>query len=90
MVIFDYIEFTESDRSNSSMKKNLVTIYPEEYEHAIKNPLKGFRASGQDHEYSTLMKSYIKWNELENSAQDGIDKIKEFVTSNGRELKKRI
>lgn len=76
--IFDYVEFTESNLSTSPIKKNLVTIYPEEYKPAIKNPLKGFRASGKEHEYSTLMKSYIKWNELENSTEDGVDKIKEF------------
>lgn len=88
-VILDYIDFTESDRANSSMKKNLITITPEEYNHAIKNPLKGFRASGQDHEYSTLMKSYIKWNELENSAEDGIDKIKEFCDVKWKGLEKK-
>ena len=45
LVILDYIEFTQSDKSNSTTKENLITIYPEEYEHAIKNPLKGFRPS---------------------------------------------
>lgn len=76
MVIFDYIEFTESGKAGSMTKKNLITIYPEEYDYAIRNPLKGFRASiDKDHEYSTLSKTYIAWNELENSASDGVDKI---------------
>jgi len=76
LAILDYIEFTESNKANSATRQNLITIYPEEYDHAIRNPLMGFRASqDKDHEYSTLSKTYIAWNELENSASDGVDKI---------------
>ena len=93
LVIFDYIEFTESTKLSSTTKENLITIYPDEYDHAIKNPLKGFRPSTiysgiesrfnkfspdrQEHEYGTLIKNYFKWNELENSASDDVNKIKE-------------
>ena len=77
LAILDYIEFTESNSANSNTRQSLVTIYPEEYEHAIRNPLMGFRASlDKNHEYATLVKTYIAWNELENSASDGVDKIK--------------
>jgi len=77
LAILDYIEFTESNSANSNTRQSLVTIYPEEYEHAIRNPLMGFRASlDKNHEYATLIKTYIAWNELENSANDGVDKIK--------------
>ena len=77
LAILDYIEFTESTNANSTTKQNMVTVYPEEYEHAIRNPLMGFRASlDKNHEYSTLVKTYFAWNELENSASDGVDKIK--------------
>ena len=85
MVIFDYIEFKESNPTNSTTKENLVTIYPEEYDHAIKNPLKGFRPKiiysnmdRLDHEYCTLVKMYFRWNQLENTASDGVEKIIEF------------
>jgi hypothetical protein len=75
--ILDYLVFTESQKATSTTMKNRVTIYPEEYGHAIKNPLKGFRGSfDKEHEYSTLVKSYIAWNEIESIASDGIDKIK--------------
>ena len=75
--ILDYLAFTESQKATSTTMKNRVTIYPEEYEQAIKNPLKGFRGSfDKEHEYSTLVKSYIAWNEIESIASDGIDKIK--------------
>ena len=76
LAILDYIEFTETNKANSTTRQNLMTVYPEEYDHAIRNPLMGFRAShDEDHEYSTLSKTYIAWNELENSASDGVDKI---------------
>ena len=91
LVILDYIEFTSASRSASSSEENRVTIFPEEYDHALKNPLKGFRpntryagfnndakqfiTSKSDHEYGTLIKNYFRWNELENSASDGVEKI---------------
>jgi len=79
LAILDYIEFTESPKTNSATMQNMVTIYPEEYEHAFKNPLKGFRGSlEKEHEYSTLVKTYIRWNEVENNVNDGIDKITKF------------
>ena len=60
LAILDYIEFTETNKANSTTRQNLITVYPEEYDHAIRNPLMGFRASlGKDHEYSTLSKTYI-------------------------------
>lgn len=77
--ILDYVKFTESNKANATTKNNLITINPEEYAHAIRNPLMGFRSSiEKKHEYSTLFKSYIKWNELENSASDGVEKIIEL------------
>jgi len=86
LAIFDYIDFTPSERLTPATQHNLITIYPNEYIHGIKNPLKGFRPkiiySGMDNkldrEYGTLIKMYFKWNELENNASDGVDKIKEF------------
>lgn len=91
LAILDYIEFTPIGRSGSSDVAHIVTFYPEEYDHALKNPLKGFRpntryaglnndanqynTSQNDHEYGTLVKQYFRWNELENSAADGVGKI---------------
>jgi len=76
LAILDYIEFTESGKAGSPTKKSLTTIYPEEYENAIRNPLMGFRASlEKKHEYATLVKTYIKWNEIENAESDGVEKI---------------
>jgi len=76
LVVFDYIAFTPFSRLSSTTQGNLITIFPDEYDRAIKNPLKGFRSSKQEHEYGTLIKNYFKWNELEDSASDGVGKIK--------------
>lgn len=65
-----------------------LTVFPEEYEHAIKNPLKGFRAYQLDHEYGTLIKTYFKWNELENSINDGLDKIMETCNVRWKDYEK--
>jgi hypothetical protein len=78
LAILDYIEFSETNKAISATKQNLVTVYPEEYDHAIRNPLMGFRSSlEKEHEYGTVVKTYFRWNEFENSASDGVDKIKQ-------------
>jgi hypothetical protein len=63
-----------------------ITIYPEEYEQALRNPLKGFRS--KHNEFGTLQKKYIYWNELENSAGDGVEQIKEFSNRKWSDLEK--
>lgn len=96
LVILDYIEFIESSRSSSPTKQNLSTIYPEEYSKAIKNPLKGFRPKiiysnkdRLDHEYCTLVKMYFRWNQLENQASDGVDKINAFCNEKWSGIEER-
>jgi hypothetical protein len=80
--ILDYIEFTETRKAGSKTKQNLVTIFPDVYDHAIRNPLMGFRSKlEKKHEYGTLVKTYFKWKELESSASDGVDKIKQVCDS---------
>ncbi|MCL1821022.1 MAG: DUF4832 domain-containing protein [Oscillospiraceae bacterium] len=65
-----------------------VTITPQEYMGAIRNPMMGFMERGRAlynddipldyNPWSTLIHSYIAWNDIENSEDDGIDKIKDF------------
>ena len=49
---------------------------------AFPNPLKGFRpdafASAAQCEFATVLRSYLAWNELENSATDGVERIRAF------------
>lgn len=77
--------------ANSSYKKisNEVTILPEVYDKAFANPLKGFRAGTvRIEEYPTLTRLYIKWNEIENSENDGVDKIINFCNKKWVDLPK--
>ncbi len=61
---------------------SMFTIVPVEYSGALSNPLKGFRPPLGDkaihHEYATLARHYIKWNELENHERDTTQKIRDF------------
>ena len=53
-----------------------VTVTPEDYEDALRNPLKGFTTNSiKDHLWGSLAHTYFKWNELENHETDGIEKI---------------
>ncbi len=56
---------------------NYVTIFPEQYPSALRNPLMGLTGSG-DHPYGTLGLDYIPWNKLEDKESDGIIKIQKY------------
>ena len=59
-----------------------VVVRPEEYTGPLRNPLKGLRA-GDPREadklpYASLARCYIRWSEIEGSASDGVERIKQF------------
>ena len=60
-----------------------VVVQPDEYTRALRNPHKGFtdRGFNGDNEWATLAHSYIRWNEIENDAADGIEKIQAWCNS---------
>ena len=57
-----------------SVRDGWVTVTPREFRGAINNPLKGFRDYKQDG-YGLLKRQYIKWNEIEVSADDTVERI---------------
>lgn len=67
-----------------------AVVRPKEYSGALRNPLKGLRAGAPEtaHKlpYGSLTKCYIRWNEIENSASDGVEKIQEFCDGRWRGL----
>jgi hypothetical protein len=71
---------------------NQVVIRPQEYQGALRNPLKGFRPDtgprAFTQEYATLARCYLKWNELENSESDGIDKILRVCNERWKDVEK--
>lgn len=65
--------------SNDIGKPKECKVIPLPYDHALRNPLKGFTTRGiADHPWATTAQTYIQWNEIENIESDGIDKIKNF------------
>ncbi len=66
-----------------SIQGQTVSVNPVEYHGALSNPLKGFRpglddAGDPDYPFPTIVRHYIKWNEIENNASDGVQKIIDF------------
>ena len=68
-----------------SCTDDMVTVSYDEYEPAFRNPMKGLReffAPGIDpvrdeypYPYGTMTKEYMQWNMIEDSPEDGVDKI---------------
>lgn len=75
-----------------------VRIQLREYPGAFANPLKGFRpdlpsdgghGEGLDNPLVTVVRHYIRWNQIENSASDGVEKILEFCNAQWAGIEKR-
>ncbi len=72
-----------------------VVVRPLEYAKALKNPCKGLRFNGgqehvnPDNPLISLSHDYIRWNTIENSASDGIDKIRRFCDNAWKDLPSR-
>ena len=75
--------FLKVDCLKGETGSDSVTIYPVEYSGAIRNPLKGFKEwfTDTNNEWSTVGKYYIGWNQLENNAHDGLDKILDWTNA---------
>lgn len=63
--------------------QDLIITRPLEYPDALSNPFKGFRPGLNDagdpaYPYPTLVRDYIRWNQIENDASDGVQKIIAF------------
>jgi len=70
--------FLTISKFSPSTAQNLNTVYPQEYTDALRNPFKGFLtnpAEAENYPYPTVVRMRIKWNEIENSEADGVDKI---------------
>jgi hypothetical protein len=65
---------TLSAEADVSILNERVTVTPPEFQGAINNPLKGFRAYKEDG-YGLLERQYIKWSDIEVGAGDSVDRI---------------
>ncbi len=74
--------------------QRVITVYPQPYPFALKNPLKGFRdnATGKNSKsdsYATIVRDYIKWDEIENDSTDGVEKIIDFCNARWKDFEKK-
>lgn len=60
-----------------------VVVHPQPYAGPLRNPLMGFLGTrnGQ-HEYAALTREYVAWNKIENAADEGADKLREYADKN--------
>ena len=67
-----------SAQATTVTRGQLITIYPQEYTKALKNPLKGFRLHVcskrkiAKYPYVTLLRDYVEWNDLETRSTDNL------------------
>lgn len=77
-------------RSSPENTDSRAIVRPPIYPYALRNPLMGFRPDlGPDafvHEFATLARHYIRWNEIENERSDGIDRIRDFCNERWKGL----
>jgi hypothetical protein len=57
-----------------SVRDGRVTVAPAEFQGAINNPLKGFR-DYKENGYGLLVRTYIKWSDIEVGADDTVERI---------------
>ena len=60
--------------SGTCVRDGWVTVVPAEFQGAINNPLKGFRAYKKEG-YGLLERKYIKWSDIEACAGDSVERI---------------
>jgi hypothetical protein len=65
---------TPSRSMTTTVQDGWVTVTPPEFQGAINNPLKGFRAYKKDG-FGLLERKYIKWEDIETGADDTVERI---------------
>jgi hypothetical protein len=81
-----------SAAGNSTQQKpaQTVTVQPRPFAGGLRNPMMGFIVDLNDgieaHPWVTLARHYIKWNEIENSESDSVEKIRAFCDEKWRNV----
>ena len=67
-----------------SLQAQMVTNNPAEAPGSLSNPMMGFRPGLNDYNkypYPTVIRQYIRWNEIETNANDTVQHIRDFCNS---------
>jgi len=69
----------------SCLQAQVVTVNPVEFTGALTNPLMGFRpdinSAASRYPYPTVVRHYIRWNQIENNQSDTVQKIRDFCNA---------
>jgi hypothetical protein len=69
----------------SCLQAQMVTVNPVEAPGPLSNPLMGFRpdisSAASRYAYPTVVRHYIRWNQIENSQSDSVQKIKDYCNA---------
>ena len=74
-----------------TLAQDITTVYPKGFPGGLSNPLMGFRFGLNNYTtsyYPTIVRQYIRWNEIENNENDGVDKIINFCNAKWVDLEK--
>ena len=76
-----------ADSPSAADREKLIRVVPQPFDGALRNPLMGITARELGvHEWGTLTHHYIGWREIENSPDDGVDKIVDYCNAAWRGL----
>jgi len=79
-----------AEPSSAEDSGKLIRVVPKPYHGALRNPLMGITARELGvHEWGTLTHHYMGWRELENSPDDGVDKIIDYCNAAWRGFPER-
>jgi len=79
------------DLQDNTTEQDYIVIHPVEVDYAFPNPLKGFRPSlgGAKSQFASVQRHYIKWNEIEKDANDGVDAIIAFCNEKWKGIEEK-
>ena len=68
-----------TDISAATTDRARIVVRPKACGKALRNPLMGFVGSRTlEHQYATLSRQYIRWNQIEDAEADGIERVRAF------------
>src|SRR5436190_21259190 len=67
-----------------------IVVHPTPYSGPLRNPMMGFIGppNGKQ-EYATLAREYVKWNTIENSSADGVEKLRAYANAHWKGIEQR-
>lgn len=76
--------------ANPAAESREAVIHPQILRGPLRNPLMGFIGPADGRQpYATLDFEYVRWNAIENSAADGVDKLRDYADTHWKGVEQR-